>query len=67
MVGEPGIEMCTVFGELPSLGSELEMVRNEGPIERWRPFMDPCLVVVVVGRELDSSELVHSVVCMPTQ
>ena len=48
--------MRPVFGELPTLGFELEILGDEGPIES---HFDPRLVVVVVGRELNRDEVVH--------
>ena len=59
--------MCSVFCELPALGLELEMLGDERPVEGWHAvgdkvvFFDPCLIVVVVGRELDGSEVVNVV------
>ena len=50
-----GVEVSTVFGELPSLSLEFEVVRDEGPIERWHPggnervFLDPGLIVGLMG------------------
>ena len=69
--GQAGVEMRPVFGELPTLSFELEMLGNEGPIERWHPvgdemvFFDPRLVVVVVGRELNRGEVVRVAVGVP--
>ena len=63
--------MGSVFGKLPALSFELEVVGNEGPIERRHPvgdevvFLYPGLVVGVVGRELDGCEVVNIVVGMP--
>ena len=57
--------MCSVLCELPSLG--LEMLGDKRPVEGLHPvgdevvFFDPCLIVVVVGRELDGGEVVNIV------
>ena len=62
--------MSSVLGELPALSLELEVVRDEGPVEWRRPvgnvmmFLDPSLVVGVMGRELGGSEMVDVVVGM---
>ena len=63
--------MCAMFGELPSLGFEFEVVRNERPVECGHPignvvvFLDPCLIIGVVGSELDGGVVVNVVVGMP--
>ena len=63
--------MRTMFGELPSLGFEFEVVRNERPVECGHPignvvvFLDPCLIIGVVGSELDGGVVVNVVVGMP--
>ena len=50
--GQAGVEMRPVLGELPTLGFELEMLGDEGPVERWHPvgdevvFFDPRLVIL---------------------
>ena len=58
--------MCSVFGELPALG--LEVLGNERPVEGRRPvgdvavvLVDPGLIVVLVGGELDGGEVVDVV------
>ena len=59
--------MCSVFCELPALSLEFEMLGNERPIEGWHPagnevvFFDPGLIIVVMGRELDSGEVMDIV------
>ena len=68
---EARVEVCPVFGKLPTFGFELEMLGDKGPIERWHPvgnevvLSDQGLVVVVVGGELDRSEVMNVVVRMP--
>ena len=60
--------MCAMFCELPSLGFEFEVVGNERPVECGHPignvvvFLDPGLIIGVVGRELDSGVVVNIVV-----
>ena len=34
---EAGEKVCSVFGELPALGFEFEVMGNERPVERWHP------------------------------
>ena len=47
------------------------MLGDEGPIQRWHPvgdevvFFDPRLVVVVMGRELNGSEVVYVAMGVP--
>ena len=59
--------MCSVFCELPSLGLELEVLGDKRPVEGWHPvgdevmFFYPCLIVVVVGRELNGAEAMNVV------
>ena len=59
--------MCLVFGKLPALGLELQVLGNERPVEGRHPignvvaFADPGLVVVLVGGELDGGEVVYVV------
>ena len=63
--------MRTMFGELPSLGFEFEVVRNERPVECGHPngnvvvFLDPGLIIGVVARELNGGVMVTVVVRMP--
>ena len=63
--------MCAMFGELPSLGLELEVLGDERPVECGHPFgnvvvfLDPGLIVGVVGRELDGCVVVNVVVGVP--
>ena len=63
--------MCTMFGELPSLGLELKVLGDERPVECGHPigdvvvFLDPGLIVGVVGRELDGCVVVNVVVGVP--
>ena len=63
--------MCSMFGELPSLGLEFEVLGDERPVECGHPignmvvFLDPGLIVGVVGRELDDCVLVNVVVGVP--
>ena len=58
--------MCSLSGELPSLGIQFKVLRNERPVEGRHPIgdavvlVDPRLVVGVVGRELDGSKLVYN-------
>ena len=65
--GEAGVEVGSVFGELPTLGFEFEVLRDEGPVEGGHPvrdvvvFVDPGLIVGVVRGELDGCELVNVV------
>ena len=69
--GQARAEMRPVLGELPTLGFELEMLGDEGPIERRHPvgdevvFLDPRLVVVVVGRDLNRGEVVYVAMGVP--
>ena len=60
-----------MFRELPSLSFELEVVGDERPV-KWRHpvgnevmFLDPGLVISVVGGKLYGCELVDVVVGMP--
>ena len=39
------LEMGTVFGKLPALSFELEVVRNELPVQRWRPVVNMVTLV----------------------
>ena len=63
--------MCSMFGELPSLGLEFEVLGDERPVECGHPignmvvFLDPGLIVGVVGRELDGCVVVNVVVGVP--
>ena len=63
--------MCSMFGELPSLGLEFGVLGDERPVECGHPignmvvFLDPGLIVGVVGRELDDCVLVNVVVGVP--
>ena len=69
--GEAGVEVCSMFGELPAFCFELEVLGDERPVERWHPignvmmFTDPGLIVVVMGGELDWGEVMHIVMRMP--
>ena len=69
--GQAGVEMRPVLGKLPALGFELEMLGDEGPVERWHPvgdevmFFDPGPVVVVMGGELNRGEVVHVAMGVP--
>ena len=69
--GKAGVEVCSMLGELPAFCFQLEALRKERPIERWRPvrdvvvFLNPGLIVVVMGGELDWGEVMHIVVGMP--
>ena len=60
--------MGSVFCELPALSFELEVVGNEGPIERRHPvcdvvvLLDPGLVICVMGGKLNSGVVVDVVV-----
>ena len=68
---QAGIEMSAVFGELPTLSFELEVVGDERPIEWRHPvgnevvFLDPSLVVGIVRGKLNGCEVVDVVVRMP--
>ena len=63
--------MRSMLCELPSLSFEFEVVRDERPVEGRHPvgdivvFLDPGLVVGVVGCELDGGVVVDIVVGMP--
>ena len=63
--------MCAMFCELPSLGFEFEVVGDERPVECGHPicnmvmFLDPGLIIGVVGRELDGGVVVNVVVGVP--
>ena len=63
--------MGSVFCELPALSFELEVVGNEGPIERRHPvgdvvvLLDPGLVICVMGSKLSSGVVVDVVVRVP--
>ena len=69
--GEARVEMRSVFCELPSLCFEFEMLRDKGPVERRHPigneivFMDPGLIIGVVGGELNGGEVVYVVMRVP--
>ena len=69
--GEAGVEVGSMFCELPAFGFQLEVLGNERPVERWHPvgkvmmFLNPGLIVVVMGGELDWGEVMHIVVGMP--
>ena len=69
--GQAAIEMSAVFCELPTLSFELEVMGDKRPIERRRPigdevvFLNPSLVIGVVGRELNGCEVVNIVVRVP--
>ena len=60
--------MGSVFGELPALSFELEVVGDKGPVECRHPvcdvvvFLYPSLVVCVVGCKLNGSVVVDVVV-----
>ena len=60
--------MGSVFCELPALSFELEVVGNEGPIERRHPvcdvvvLLDPGLVICLMGGKLNSGVVVDVVV-----
>ena len=60
--------MGSVFGELPALSFELEVVGDKWPVECRHPvgdvvvFLNPGLVVDVVGCELDGGVVVDVVV-----
>ena len=51
---QAGVEMSSVFSELPTLSFELEVVGNERPIEWRHPvgnevvLLDPSLIVCVM-------------------
>ena len=59
--------MGSVFGELPALSFELEVVGDKGPVECRHPvcdvvvLLDPGLVVCVVGCKLNGSVVVDVV------
>ena len=36
--GEAGVEMCSMFCELPAFCFEFEVVGDERPVERWHPI-----------------------------
>ena len=63
--------MSSVFGELPTLSFELEVMGNEGPTERGHPVGDevvllyPGLVMGVMRRKLNGGEVVDIVVRVP--
>ena len=63
--------MRATFGELPSLGLELKVLGDERPVECGHPicnmvmFLDPGLIIGVVGRELDGGVVVNVVVGVP--
>ena len=69
--GKSGVEVRSMFGELPAFGFELEVLGNERPVERWHPvgnvvmFLDPGLIVVVMGGKLDGGEVAHIVIGVP--
>ena len=69
--GEAGVEVGSVFGELPTLGFEFEVLRDEGPVERRHPvgdvvvFVDPGLIIGVTRGKLDGGVLMHVVVGVP--
>ena len=56
-----------VFCELPALGLEFEVLGNERPVEGRHPvgdvvvFVDPGLIVVFMGGELDGGEVMDVV------
>ena len=70
MSGQSGVKVCSMFCELPSLSFKFEVVRDEGPVECRHPvgnvmvFLDPGLVVSVVGCELYGGVVVNVVVGM---
>ena len=67
MGGQSGVEMGSVLGELPTLGFEFEVMGNEGLVECRHPvgdvvvFLDPSLVIGVVGCKLDGGVVVDVV------
>ena len=69
--GQSGVKMGSMLGELPPLGFELEMVGDEGPVECGHPvgnvvmFLDPGLIIGVMGCELDGGVVVDVVVRVP--
>ena len=71
MGGEAGVEVGSVFGDLPTLGFEFEVLRDEGPVERRHPvgdvvvFVDPGLIIGVTRGKLDGGVLMHVVVGVP--
>ena len=71
MSGQPGVKVRSMFCELPSLSFKFEVVRDEGPVECGHPvgnvmvFLDPGLIVSVVGCELNGGVVVNVVVGMP--
>ena len=68
---QAGVKVGSVFGELPSLRLQFETLREERPIQRRHPvgdavaFVDPCLIVGVMGGELGGGKLVDSVASVP--
>ena len=68
---QAGVEMSSVFSELPTLSFELEVVGDERPVEWRHPvgneimFLDPGLVIGIMRRKLNGCELVDVVVRMP--
>ena len=69
--GKARVEVGSMLGELPSLGFEFEVLRDEGPVERRHPvgdvvvFVDPGLIIGVTRGKLDGGVLMHVVVGVP--
>ena len=63
--------MSSMLGELPALGFELEVMRDERPVERCHPvgyvgvLVNPCLIICVMGGKLDGGIVMDVVVCVP--
>ena len=68
MGGEARVEVSSVFGELPSLGFEFEVLGDERPVEGRHPvgdvveFVNLGLIVVLMRGKLDGGEVVDVVV-----
>ena len=66
--GQSGVEVGSVFCELPALSFELEVVGNERPVEGRHPvsdvvvLLDPGLVMCVMGGKLNGGVVVDVVV-----
>ena len=66
--GQSGVEVGSVFCELPALSFELEVVGNERPVEGRHPvsdvvvLLDPGLVICVMGGKLNGGVVVDVVV-----
>ena len=69
--GEARVEVGSVFGELPSLGFEFEVLGDERPIERRHPvgdvvvFVNPGLIIGLVRGDLDGGETMYVVMRVP--